>query len=50
MMSEGLTWKEIQEKYPDQWGVMDDMSKYGSTILSEVVIETCADDEIVLIY
>lgn len=45
-MSERLTWKEIVAKYPDQWVVMDEVSKDGSTILSGVIVETCTDDEI----
>ena len=37
-MTERLTWKEIQEKYPDQWvGLIDIKWKNDSNIESAVV-------------
>lgn len=37
-MTERLTWKEIQEKYPDQWvGLVDIKWKNDSNIESAVV-------------
>ena len=37
-MTEQLTWKEIQEKYPDQWvGLIDIKWKNDSNIESAVV-------------
>lgn len=37
-MTERLTWKEIQEKYPDQWvGLIDIQWKNDSNIESAVV-------------
>ena len=43
-MAERLTWKQIQEKYPDQWvGIVDASFSNAATISSGVVKYTEKD-------
>lgn len=47
-MSERLTWKEIQEKYPDQWVALDAvkyMNDDGCNVESAVVLHAMSDDD-----
>ncbi|MBR1628323.1 MAG: hypothetical protein IJ679_03525 [Lachnospiraceae bacterium] len=36
-MNERLSWKEIQERFPDQWVGLVDVEWDGSTVISAVV-------------
>ena len=49
-MAERMTWKEIQEKYPDQWVALKDviyMNNDGCNVESAVVICAMSDDDYV---
>ena len=46
-MSEKLTWKEMNEKYPDRWLILrDTVRERGADIFEGTVIGVYTDDEI----
>lgn len=47
-MSERLTWKEIQEKYQDQWVALSDvtwLNNDGCNVESAIVVCSMSDDD-----
>lgn len=47
-MPDRLLWKEIQEKYPDQWVALEDvkfMNDDGCNVESAIVLSAMSDDE-----
>ncbi|WP_026493781.1 MULTISPECIES: hypothetical protein [unclassified Butyrivibrio] len=45
MTKEKMSWKEIQEKYPDKWVALTDAEKSGSKIISAVPVKVCDESE-----
>lgn len=43
-MGKRLTWKEMQERYPDKWVFVKNAEKDGPDIISGEVISVCDDD------
>ncbi|WP_026659103.1 hypothetical protein [Butyrivibrio sp. AC2005] len=40
-----MSWKEIQEKYPDKWVALTETEKEGSRILAAIPIKVCDESE-----
>ena len=46
-MNERLTWKEMNDKYPDRWLILKDAEyERGIDLVKGTVVKVCTDDEI----
>ena len=41
-----MLWKDIQNKYPDKWAILDNREMSEADIVSADLIGVCSDDEV----